>query len=206
MSADDLPLACFGAGGHGKVVAAQWQSRRGGEPPAFADMQKPCGTRVGSFEVRWSSLHDILGRQVLITIGDNSRRRALQEEAASAGLPFATFVADEHSYFASAPGVGAMILAGAVVNADAVIGDGTIVNTHAIVEHDCHIGAFVHLSPGACVAGGCRIGDGVWIGSNATVIPELVIAEGTVIGAGSTVVRPITEAGIYAGTPARRIR
>ena len=82
----------------------------------------------------------------------------------------------------------------------------TIVNTHAIVEHDCHIGAFVHLSPGACVAGGCRIGDGVWIGSNATVIPELVIAEGTVIGAGSTVVRPITEAGIYAGTPARRIR
>ncbi len=206
MWADDLPLACFGAGGHGKVVAAQWQSRRGGEPPAFADMQKPCGTRVGSFEIRWASLQDISGRQVLITIGDNARRRILQAEVASSELPLATFVADEQNYFASAPGVGAMILAGAVVNSDAVIGDGTIVNSNAIVEHDCHVGAFVHLSPGACVAGGCRIGDGVWIGSNATVIPELVIAERTVIGAGSTVVRSITEAGIYAGTPARRIR
>lgn len=206
MSAEDLPLACYGAGGHGKVVAVQWQARRRGDLPAFADMRIPCGSQVGSFEVRWANLEDITGRQVLVTIGDNAKRGALQAQAVALGLPLATFVADERNFFTSAPGAGAMILAGAVVNTGAVIGEGAIVNTNAIVEHDCQIGAFVHLSPGACVAGGCRIGDGVWIGSNATVIPELAIAEGTVIGAGSTVVRPITEPGIYAGTPARRIR
>ena len=50
-----------------------------------------------------------------------------------------------------------------------------------------------------------RIGDRVSIGSNATVMP-VTICNDVVIGAGSVVTRTITEAGIYAGNPARLLR
>ena len=49
------------------------------------------------------------------------------------------------------------------------------------------------------------IGDGVSIGSNATIMP-VTICSGTVIGAGAVVTRDITEPGIYAGNPARKLR
>jgi len=50
-----------------------------------------------------------------------------------------------------------------------------------------------------------RIGNGVSLGSNVTVLP-VSIAPGTVIGAGAVVTRDITEPGVYAGNPARRLR
>lgn len=49
------------------------------------------------------------------------------------------------------------------------------------------------------------IGNNVSIGSNATILP-VSICENVVVGAGSVVTRDITEPGIYAGNPARRIR
>lgn len=50
-----------------------------------------------------------------------------------------------------------------------------------------------------------EIGDNVSIGSNATVLP-VRICSGAVIGAGSVVTKDITEPGIYAGNPCRKIR
>ncbi len=49
------------------------------------------------------------------------------------------------------------------------------------------------------------IGDYVSIGTNATILP-VTICSHAVIGAGAVVTRDITEAGIYAGNPARRLR
>lgn len=49
------------------------------------------------------------------------------------------------------------------------------------------------------------IGNHVSIGSNATILP-VSICDHVVIGAGAVVTRDITEPGIYAGNPARKIR
>jgi len=49
------------------------------------------------------------------------------------------------------------------------------------------------------------IGNNVSIGSSATILP-VSITDQVVIGAGSVVTRDITEPGIYAGNPARKIR
>jgi len=49
------------------------------------------------------------------------------------------------------------------------------------------------------------IGNRVSIGSNATIMP-VSICDDVVIGAGSVVTRDITDPGIYAGNPARRLR
>ena len=50
-----------------------------------------------------------------------------------------------------------------------------------------------------------KIGSNVSIGSNATILP-VTICDGVVIGAGSVVTKDITEKGIYAGNPAKKIR
>ena len=49
------------------------------------------------------------------------------------------------------------------------------------------------------------IGNQVSIGSNATILPVQIVS-GVVIGAGAVVTRDITEPGIYAGNPAKKIR
>ena len=50
-----------------------------------------------------------------------------------------------------------------------------------------------------------RVGNDVSIGTNATILP-VNITNGVVIGAGSVVTKDITEPGIYAGNPAKKIR
>lgn len=52
---------------------------------------------------------------------------------------------------------------------------------------------------------GTKISDRVSIGSNATILP-VSICSNVVIGAGAVVTRDITEPGIYAGNPARKVR
>jgi acetyltransferase-like isoleucine patch superfamily enzyme len=49
------------------------------------------------------------------------------------------------------------------------------------------------------------IGNKVSIGTNSTILPVSIV-DNVVIGAGSVVTRNITESGIYAGNPARKIR
>jgi len=50
-----------------------------------------------------------------------------------------------------------------------------------------------------------RVGNRVSIGSNATILP-VEICDDVVIGAGAVVTRNITQPGIYAGNPARKLR
>ena len=50
-----------------------------------------------------------------------------------------------------------------------------------------------------------RIGDHVSIGSNATILP-ISICNNVVIGAGAVVTKDITQPGIYAGNPAKKLR
>lgn len=103
-----------------------------------------------------------------------------------------------------------------------VIGARSRVQSHSFVcelvtiGEDCFIGhgvMFINdkFSNGG-PAGGDRalwkptsIGNKVSIGSNATILP-VKICDGSVIGAGAVVTCDITEQGIYAGNPARKIR
>lgn len=50
-----------------------------------------------------------------------------------------------------------------------------------------------------------EISNNVSIGSNATILPVKICSD-VVIGAGSVVTKDITESGIYAGNPAKKIR
>lgn len=106
--------------------------------------------------------------------------------------------------------------------AKAVIGKNCKIQSHSFIcelvtiGDDCFIGHGVmftnDLFKSGAPAGGkkemwksTQVGNHVSIGSNATILP-VSICDNVVIGAGSVVTKDITEPGIYAGNPAKKIR
>jgi acetyltransferase-like isoleucine patch superfamily enzyme len=102
------------------------------------------------------------------------------------------------------------------------IGDRTRIHSHSFVcelvtiGSDCFVGHGVMFINDVFSSGGPArgdktkwaptvIGNDVSIGSNATILP-VRICDKVVIGAGAVVTKDITEPGIYAGNPARRLR
>jgi acetyltransferase-like isoleucine patch superfamily enzyme len=99
-----------------------------------------------------------------------------------------------------------MIMAGAVINPESVIGDNVIINTSASVDHHNRIDRDAHLSPGAHTGGRVQIGRGAHVGLGAVVLPKLQVGEWAVVGAGAVVERNIPSRVVAVGVPARPIR
>lgn len=108
------------------------------------------------------------------------------------------------------------------IQKDVKIGVRTKVQSHAFVcelvtiGNDCFIGHGVMFINDLFLEGGpargdknkwksTTIGSHVSIGSNATILP-IKVCDHVVIGAGSVVTKNISEPGIYAGNPARKIK
>lgn len=147
---------------------------------------------------------------VLITVGqirsaETRARLFAQTKRLGASLPV---VFSPHAIVSSRAiaGEGTIVMHRAVVNANAQIGANAIINTGAIVEHDVLIEDHCHISTGAIINGGCSIGSGCFVGSGAVLAEGVTVPQGTIIAAGSVVLKSLSASGLYAGTPARRIR
>jgi UDP-perosamine 4-acetyltransferase len=207
-------LLLIGAGGHAKVLLSLLQATGRMVDGVCDPKLRDEGVAV------WRGIPVLGGDEVLESldpaevslvngIGQVPRglgRRSVQDRLASLGFGFPVLVhpaawVDSTAKLAH----GAQVMAGAVIQADAAIGENTIINTRAVVEHDCSIGPDVHVAPGGTICGGVQVGAGTFIGSGATVIQGLRIGEGCTVGAGTTVIRDIRDGSIYLG-PGRRLR
>lgn len=136
-------------------------------------------------------------------IGDNAPRLKLYEKGLAAGLEPATAVHPAACLVASCViGDGTAVLAGVVVNPDAMVGRNVVLNTGCIVEHDCRIGDHVQVSPGAIVLGGVSVGRLAYIGAGAVLIQGVRIGEGAVVGAGAVVLADVPDGARAVGVPA----
>ncbi|MYB40481.1 acetyltransferase [Candidatus Saccharibacteria bacterium] len=102
-------------------------------------------------------------------------------------------------------GNGCYVLPGAVLDNNAKLGDGCLVNISATIAHETIIGCGTHIAPGATICGSVTIEDDVFIGANATVLPRLFIGARSVIGAGAVVTRNVEPDTIVIGNPAKPI-
>jgi maltose O-acetyltransferase len=59
---------------------------------------------------------------------------------------------------------------------------------------------------GSVTSAPISIGRGAWLGARVIVLPGVTVAPGCIIGAGAVVTRSTEPDGVYAGTPARRVR
>lgn len=145
-------------------------------------------------------------RRALVAIGDNQRRLTVAQWLEDKGFGLVTAV---HPSARIARGVavgdGTVLMAGTIVNPDAVIGKSVILNTAATVDHDCVIGDGAHVAPGCRLCGNVRVGRATFLGVGTCVVPGITIGDDVVIGAGSVVIRDIPSGARVAGNPCRSL-
>lgn len=190
-------LLIIGASGHGRVCADIAEKMDWWDEILFADDNPPAHFPypiIGRSDVLWNE-------DCFIGIGDSQIREKL-----SYGRKLVTLIHPNAVIGARTTiGSGTVIMAGVIVNPDAWIGQGVIINTCASVDHDCLVDDYAHVSVGAHLCGTVNIGKHTWIGAGATVKNGIKICGGCMIGAGAVVVKSIIEAKTYVGVPARII-
>ncbi len=200
-------LAIIGAGGHGKVVAdlasllgwdsiyffdAAWKNK-------LSDPRWPLLGDTSTF-IEKSSQFD----SVLIAIGNCEIRWKEFMKINNSVNPLITLKHPNSTVSQySKVGDGTVILAGSVVNTDAVIGKACIINVGATVDHDCILGNSVHVAPGAHISGGVTIGDASWIGVGSAIKQGVCIGKNVMVGAGAVVLSDIPDNATVVGNPAR---
>jgi sugar O-acyltransferase (sialic acid O-acetyltransferase NeuD family) len=140
----------------------------------------------------------------IIAIGDNKTRKNVVNETRHSFINVC-HSSSVISRFASI-GTGNMILHGAIIQAQARIGNHVIVNTGAQVDHDCIVEDYVHIGPGAVLCGTVTLGEGAFIGARAVIVPGKKVGAWATVGAGAVVRNDVPDHAIVAGNPAKIIK
>jgi len=194
-------LIVIGCGGHGKVII-QTARAAGYRPVAmYDDDPKLWNTEFFGVPVI-GPVAEIPDSSIpaVIALGHNGNRQRISEEVKCrlATIIHPNAIVDESAEV----GVGSMILAGCIVQADAKVGRHVIMNTASTIDHDAIVGDFVHLCPGVHLAGVVELGDGVMMGVGSSAIPGTNVGAWTTVGAGSCVIRDIPGHVVAVGVPA----
>ncbi|MBR2903600.1 MAG: acetyltransferase [Clostridia bacterium] len=197
-------LMIVGAGGHGSVVADA-AIKSGYEDVAFLDDGKATSCLGYPVVGKTADAEKYQDFDFFVAIGNAKIREKVSRLLLEKGLNLVNII---HPSAVVAKGVvlgkGVLLAAGAIVNPNARIEDGVIVNTQASIDHDDVVGAYAHVSVGAHLAGEVKVGAYTWVGIGAVISNGLSVCEDCMIGAGATVVKDITQKGTYIGTPAKR--
>lgn len=196
----------IGASGHGKVVA-DTILQSGDQVRGFLDDNPELGESFIGLPVLGTidQFVDYPDSKFVVAIGNAKIRENIVEKLVGVSWYTAIHPRAVISLLDTSIGEGTVVMADAVINAGAKIGNHCIINTGAVVEHDNRIDDFAHISVGAKLAGTVHVGKGTWIGVGATVKNNVAICEECMIGAGAVVVSDVCKSGTYIGIPAKRV-
>lgn len=190
----------YGASGHAKVVM-EIARLAYYDVPCLVDDNPAVNELVGIPVIH--SVDDL--SPIIVTIGDCKIRRKIVELLGD--KEFLTLIHPSAVKAESAQlGIGTVVMAGAILNPYAKIGNHCIINTAATIDHDCIIHDFVHIAPHSTLCGHVEVGEGTWIGAGATVVQGIHIGNNCFVGAGAVVVKDIPDGSLCYGNPARVIR
>jgi sugar O-acyltransferase (sialic acid O-acetyltransferase NeuD family) len=82
-------------------------------------------------------------------------------------------------------GDGAIVMAGANVDAFSRVGELAVLWPGALVSHDCEVGRNCFLSPGAILCGFVKTGRNCFVGAGAVIVDHRALPDATFVKAGS---------------------
>ena len=98
-------------------------------------------------------------------------------------------------------GIGNVILANAVVNCNAIIGNFNTVNSGTLLGHDI-IGNNNYFAGQVCVGSGLTIGNMNFIGLNTSIRNGITIGDGNIVGMSSNITKSVGDDNVLYGNPA----
>lgn len=193
----------YGGSGHAKVIVDCLRDSGVSVQGIFddnPDIKSIAGLELlGTYSPRIFS-----GLPIIISIGNNEIRKRIALK-----ISHAPGYAEHPSVLRSSSaciGAGSVLMHGAVIQADARIGNHCIVNTGASVDHDCVIDDYVHIAPHATLCGNVKVGEGAFIGAGTTVIQGIKIGKWVTAGAGTVIIRDVPDYAVIVGNPGKIIK
>lgn len=199
-------IAIIGSGGFGREVYYQLLSDNPSCSILFYVDDDYINPNSIVPEHKMSELN-VANSEVLVAVGDPSMRQRIVNSL-PATTKYFTFIHSSAQIMDRdiEIGEGSIICPSVILTTNIKLGKHTHLNLQTTIGHDCVIGDFFTTAPGVKISGNCTIGTRVYFGTNAVVREKITIADDVVIGLNGGVVKNITERGIYAGTPAVRIK
>jgi sugar O-acyltransferase (sialic acid O-acetyltransferase NeuD family) len=204
-------LILIGAGGHGKDVCDA-ALRQGRNVVGFLDDDATLWGRgvlgrpiLGGLDQLSSKCR---GAVAVIALSSPETKRMVAARLEQASVQIAAPVLHPSAVVSPFAWIedGAVVLGGAVVQAEARVRRHAYVHTASSVSHDVRIGEYASLHPGVQVGGSAELGEGCFIGIGATILPNLRIGDGTIVGAGAVVLHDLPAHVTAVGIPARIVR
>ena len=148
----------------------------------------------------------INAKNIFIAIAEPNVKKKIHNRLKSYNIKVDTFIS-EHALVSknAVIGEGSIIQSLSILSNNVVIEELTFVNFSCIIGHDVLIGKYSSLMPSVNLGGHVKIGDSVFIGTGATVIPNKTVMNNVKIGAGSILISSAKKIGTYFGNPAKRI-
>ncbi|WP_372367389.1 acetyltransferase [Candidatus Uabimicrobium sp. HlEnr_7] len=204
-------IVLIGAGGHCKSCIDVIESTNKFEIKGILDRNKKIGDSLFDYPILGSDeeLHLLPYRHFVISIGQikNVVPRKTSYKKIKKIDGFCPIIISSKSYVSKYAQIaeGTIVMHNAFVNAASQIGKNCIINTKANIEHDVVIGNHCHISTSATINGNSRVGNCCFIGSSSVVSSQVNITSNVILGAGSVVVKDIDVAGVYVGSPVRKV-
>lgn len=144
----------------------------------------------------------------VIAIGDNWSRKLAHDQIIKE-MPYFKFVNLIHpsASISSTAGIGkgVVIMAGAVVNPEASVGDFSLITTKGVLEHNSIMESYSSII-GGMTGGKAYIGKYASINLGSTMVDRVSIGENSVLGAGAVLLKDLPDNVLAYGNPARMIR
>ncbi|GMQ59666.1 acetyltransferase [Vallitalea sediminicola] len=205
-------IIVFGAGGHAKVIIDIIEKQCEFNIVGLIDPFKEKDENHFGYNIVGNKQDYLVLDKIsegIVAIGDNWTRYKMVSLIKDIN-PMFEFITCIHPYTSIARGVkigeGSVLMAGAVINSDSIIGNHCIINSKASIDHDNIIGNYVSISPSVTTGGHVRIGDFSGVGLGTNIIQNRFIGNHTVIGAGATVIKDIPSYTVAYGTPCKVVR
>lgn len=122
----------------------------------------------------------------LITIGNPQARKNKYDYLVDQGAELFSYIHSSAIVSVSAQvGRGIIVCPNSIVNANAVLGDNTVLNVFCSLGHDSSLGCHSVLSPYCAINGEASVGSGCFFATRATVFPRAGLGDDIIIDAHS---------------------